>query len=53
VERILGPSKAKPFLEKHVLSDPRHRWYQEGMSKEELERLNKFYDQRYGGEEVE
>lgn len=53
VEHILGPSKAKPFLEKHVFSDPRHRWYKEGMSKEELERLNKFYDKRYGGKEVE
>ncbi len=53
VEHILGPSKAKPFLEKHVFSDPRHRWYKEGMSKEELEKLNKFYDQRYGGKEVE
>ncbi len=53
VERILGPRKAIPFLEKHVFCDPRHRWYKEGMSKEELEKLNKFYDQRYGGKEVE
>ena len=49
VEHILGKKKAAPFLDKHVFSDPRHRWYKDGMSKEELEKLNKFYDKRYGG----
>ncbi len=49
VQDLLG-WKAGAFLEKHVYSDPRHRWYKEGMSKEELEKLNTFYEQRYGGE---
>ncbi len=52
VEHLLGKKKALPFLEKHVFSDPRHRWYKEGMSKEELEKLNKFYNERYGGDKA-
>ncbi len=52
VEHLLGERKAAPFLDKHVFSDPRHRWYKDGMSKEELQKLNKFYDQRYGGKEA-
>jgi hypothetical protein len=35
-----------------VFSDPRHRWYKEGMSKEELKKLEDFYQKRYGGKEV-
>ena len=43
---------AQPFLQEYVFSDPRHRWYKEGMSKEELQKLEKYYKERYGGKEV-
>jgi hydroxylamine dehydrogenase len=53
VEQVLGGKKAAaPFLQKHVFDDPRHRWYKEGMSKEELKKLQQFYKKRYGGKEV-
>ena len=51
VEHLLG-AEAEPFLQKHVFGDPRHRWYKEGMSKEELKKLDSFYQKRYGGKEV-
>ena len=53
VEEILGgKEQAAPFLQKHIFDDPRHRWYKEGMSKEELKKLQDFYQKRYGGKEV-
>ncbi len=53
VERLLGgKDAAAPFLQKHIFNDPRHRWYKEGMSKEELKKLEAFYQQRYGGKEA-
>jgi hypothetical protein len=27
----------------------RHEWYIKGMSKEQLEKIQKFYNERYGG----
>ena len=36
----------------YVFKDPQHRWYKDGMSKEELQKLEQFYRQRYGGKEV-
>ncbi len=53
VEHILGgKEQAAPFLQKYVFDDPRHRWYKEGMSKEELKKLQDFYQKRYGGKEA-
>lgn len=53
VEHLLGgKQQAAPFLQKYVFDDPRHRWYKEGMSKDELKRLEQFYQKRYGGKEV-
>ncbi len=49
VERVMGGKEAAaPFLKKHVFDDPRHKWYIEGMSEEQLKQLEKFYKQRYG-----
>ncbi len=54
VEQAMGGKEAAaPLLDEFVFSDPRHRWYKEGMSKQELKRLEQFYEQRYGGEQVE
>jgi len=52
VEEVLGKRQTVPFFEKYLYSDPRHRWYKEGMSKQQLQQLNQFYDERYGGKEV-
>jgi hydroxylamine dehydrogenase len=53
VERIMGgKAQAEPILNEYVFKDPQHRWYKEGMSKEELQKLEEFYRQRYGGKEV-
>ncbi|MFH0822698.1 MAG: multiheme c-type cytochrome [Pseudomonadota bacterium] len=53
VEKIMGgKSAAEPILKEFVFSDPRHKWYKDGMSKEEIERQNRYYQQRYGGKEV-
>ena len=53
VERIMGGKKAAgPVLEELLFKDPQHHWYKEGMSKEELQRLEEFYQKRYGGEDV-
>ncbi len=50
VEHLLGgKAAAAPFLDTHVFNDPRHTWYKEGMSKDWLKKLNKYYDKRYGG----
>ena len=29
--------------------DVRHEWFIKGMSKEQLEKIRKFYEERYGG----
>ncbi|MBM4328228.1 MAG: cytochrome C552 [Deltaproteobacteria bacterium] len=53
VEALLGgKAAAAPFLQKHIFNDPRHRWYKEGMSKEELQKLQQWYQDRYGGKEA-
>jgi hydroxylamine dehydrogenase len=53
VERVMGGKEAAaPMLDELVFSNPQHRWYKEGMSKEELQKLEKFYQKRYGGKEA-
>jgi hydroxylamine dehydrogenase len=53
VERIMGSKDAAaPILNEYVFKNPMHKWYKEGMSKEELQKMEQFYQQRYGGKEV-
>ena len=53
VEKIMGGKEAAmPILNEYVFKDPLHRWYRDGMSKEELQKIEQFYQQRYGGKEV-
>lgn len=53
VEKAMGgKAQAEPLLNEYVFKDPMHRWYKEGMSKEQLDKLNQFYQQRYGGKEA-
>ena len=54
VEKVMGgKEEAAPLLDELLFKDPRHRWFKEGMSKEELQNMQKFYKKRYGGKEVE
>lgn len=39
---------AEKILGEHVYSREEHRWFREGMSKEQLEKIQKFYKERYG-----
>ncbi|MFH1115678.1 MAG: multiheme c-type cytochrome [Pseudomonadota bacterium] len=53
VERVMGgKTAAAPLLDELVFNNPQHRWYKEGMSKEQLQKLENFYQQRYGGKEA-
>ncbi len=35
-------------LDQYVFSQPGHKWLQEGMTKEQLQKIQEFYRQRYG-----
>jgi hydroxylamine dehydrogenase len=48
VKNVAGPELYDKLVKKYIGSDVRHEWYLNGMSKEELERIRKFYDERYG-----
>ena len=43
-----GEQMAAELMEKYVYSQPGHRWLKEGMSKDELQKIQDFYRQRYG-----
>lgn len=45
---IAGEAMAKELLDKYVYSQPGHQWHRDGMSKEALENIRKFYKDRYG-----
>jgi len=48
VKEVAGEPLASELLEKYVYSQPSHRWLKEGMSKEQLQKIQDFYRQRYG-----
>jgi len=37
------------MVKKYLESDMRHEWYARGMAKEQLEKIQSFYNERYGG----
>jgi hypothetical protein len=43
-----GEPLAGQLLDKYVYSQPGHRWLKEGMTKEQLQKIQEFYRQRYG-----
>ncbi len=49
VRNVAGPDLYNELVKKYIGSDIRHEWYIKGMSKEQLEKINKFYEERYGG----
>jgi hypothetical protein len=48
VREVAGEQMANELMEKYVYSQPAHRWLKEGMSKDQLQRMQEFYRQRYG-----
>lgn len=48
VERLAGPDVAKQLLDKYVYNQQGHVWRRDGMNKEQLEKVRKFYRDRYG-----
>jgi len=41
---------ANELMEKYVYSQPGHRWLKDGMSKDQLQKIQDFYKERYGGQ---
>jgi hydroxylamine dehydrogenase len=48
VKAVAGEPLASQLLEKYVYSHPGHRWIKEGMSKDQLQKMQEYYRQRYG-----
>jgi hypothetical protein len=47
LEDVAGAKVAKELLDKYVYTVPGHEWHRDGMSKEQLEKIQEFYEQRY------
>jgi len=48
VKEVAGDKFYNDLMEKYVYSQPAHRWLKEGMSKDQLQKIQDFYKQRYG-----
>ncbi len=48
IKQVAGEPLATQLLDKHVYSQPGHKWHKEGMSKEQLQKIQDFYKSRYG-----
>lgn len=48
VKHIAGKELYEQLTKKYLETDIRHEWYLKGMSKEQLEKIRKFYKERYG-----
>jgi hydroxylamine dehydrogenase len=49
VKHVAGPELYDELTKKYLGPDVRHEWYTKGMSKEQLEKIKKWYEERYGG----
>jgi hypothetical protein len=47
LEKVAGREVSRELLEKHVYVQEGHRWHRDGMSKEALEKVRRFYQDRY------
>ena len=47
LEEVAGKKLADELLDKYVYSQPGHQWHRDGMSKDQLENVRKFYEKRY------
>ncbi len=48
VKQVAGPELYAMLVKKYLEQDVRHEWYLKGMSKEQLEKIRKYYEERYG-----
>lgn len=48
VKRVAGPDLYGQLMKTYLEPDVRHEWYLKGMSKEQLEKIKKYYEERYG-----
>jgi hydroxylamine dehydrogenase len=48
VKQVAGPELYTTLVKKYLEPDVRHEWYLKGMSKEQLEKIRKYYEERYG-----
>ena len=48
VKNVAGPELFAELVRKYLEPDVRHEWYIKGMSKEQLEKIRKYYEERYG-----
>jgi len=51
VKQVAGPELYAELVRKYLEPDVRHEWYVKGMSKEQLEKIKKYYEERYGKSE--
>jgi hypothetical protein len=48
VKHLAGPELYNELIQKYLAPDVRHEWFLKGMSKDQLDRIKKYYDERYG-----
>jgi len=48
MKQVAGEPLATQLPDKHLYSQPGHKWHKEGMSKEQLQKIQEFYKIRYG-----
>jgi len=48
VRQVAGEPLATQLLDKYVFSQPGHKWLKEGMTKDQLQKIQEFYQERYG-----
>jgi hydroxylamine dehydrogenase len=48
VRQVAGPELYNELVKKYLEPDVRHEWFIKGMSKEQLEKIRRFYEERYG-----
>ncbi len=48
LKKVAGEDKAKELLDKHFKPIAGHAWYFEGMGKEQIDKIRKGYEERYG-----
>jgi hypothetical protein len=48
VKHLAGPELYNELIQKYLAPDVRHEWFLKGMSKEQLQKINKYYADRYG-----
>lgn len=48
VHKVVGPGFYMSLAKKYLEPDVRHEWFLKGMNKEQLEKIRKYYEERYG-----